>query len=161
MKIETTADWTSDVWPCWQRAAHHPEPNSDIWQALPSGVRWVKARIEPADINGLYLIGSSDLCDTFGSYRVSEIAREMVGQDDYRHHDRVRELIRRIEAGAEFERLIVVAEDVSGPFVVLDGNHRCLAHWNCGTMPGVDIFLGMAPSLIRRFKWSWHLQQAA
>jgi hypothetical protein len=159
MKIGNPASWDRDVFPCWRRAAkNRTSPNSDVWRPLPAGVRWFEGIIETRDIPLIYLIGSPDLYETFGSYRLAEIGREMPGEDKYHHRRRIREISKGVEENRYFERPIAVAESEEGPYILLDGNHRCLGYHCEGKLENLAIYLGLVPRLIQEFKWAWHLR---
>lgn len=117
-------------------------------------MQWSEARIEACDLPYLYLIGSADLRGTFGSYRVSEISWDPTGQDEYHHHDRVRGIIDSLRRGDDHEPPILVGEFGREPLVIIDGNHRCLAHHVRGTTAGLPVYFGTADNLLMEFVWA-------
>ena len=152
MKLGVEVSWKNDVFPCWRRSANNaPRPNSDVWGPLPRGVRWYEAELEDADLPQLYLIGSSDLQETFGTYRVADVSPDMSGEDRYHHHVRVRCLLQALREDCVRERPIVISNPDLDQVVILDGNHRCLAHQCRGSLPGLPIYLGVATRLLE--KW--------
>jgi hypothetical protein len=110
--------------------------------------------LEETDTNGLYLIGSSDLKQTFGSYRICQIPRSQEGKDKFNHRDRIRAILAALRRGQLFERPILVGDSAVGPFVIIDGNHRCLAHHVEQRVVGLQVYLGMAPSMLRGYGWA-------
>jgi hypothetical protein len=115
---------------------------------------WFEAEVQATDLERLYLIGSSDLREIFGSYRLSEIARTAEGNDRFNHMVRIRGLVADLRRGRTFERAILVAESGEGPFVIIDGNHRCLAYHCEQCLAGQAVYLGMATDLISRYAWA-------
>jgi hypothetical protein len=155
MRVGVAVSWDRDVFPCWRRSANNAlRPNSDVWRPLPSGTAWFEAEVEPGDISCMFLIGSSDLLETFGSYRLSDIVRVMNGDDRFNHRSRIRSLSQSIRDGCLLERPIVVSQSDFGPFVIIDGNHRCLAYYSLERLPGLQVYLGKAPDLLSAYPWA-------
>lgn len=156
MKLGASVSWERDVFPCWQRSANNAaRPNSDVWGPFPLGICWYEANVEEADIPLLYLIGSSDLCESFGSYRIADIDRAMAGDDQHNHKVRVRALSQAIRAGRSFERPVAVGNSGTGPFVLIDGNHRALAFYAEQRLQGLELYLGILPGMTHAYKWAW------
>jgi hypothetical protein len=155
MKILQSVTWEGEVFPCWRRTSNNaPRPNSDVWGPLPVGVCWSEAEIEEFDLAMLYLIGSSDLQQTFGSYRIRDIDRDISGSDGYNHRVRVQAISRSIRQGRFPEPPIVVSDSPVGPFVFIDGNHRVLAYHSENRLGGLRVYLGMSPNLLTSFPWA-------
>ena len=155
MRVELAVSWDQHVFPCWRRSANNaPSPNSDVWRPLPSNLAWFEAQLESNDISGIFLIGSSDLEETFGSYRIVDINPSMIGDDRHNHRSRIRSLSESILNGHRHERPIIVSQSGLGPFVIIDGNHRCLAYYSLQRLPGLQVYLGMAPGLIENYVWA-------
>lgn len=160
MRIGEPVSWDHDVLPSWRRSANNaPRPNSDVWRPLPPSISWSEAEVEGADPSRLYLLGSADFLDAFGSYRVGDVGRAMTGDDRHGHHRRVRSLAEAIRSGRPFEPPVLVAETAAGPFVIIDGNHRCLAYHALGNLPGVRVYLGLAPGLLAAYPWARHARE--
>ena len=155
MRIAQEVTWDADVFPCWRRSANNaPRPNSDIWGRLPPGVRWSDAELEGSDADRLYLIGSADLKETFGSYRICEIRGSQEIRDRFNHWVRVRAIRDALLRGQPFERPILVAESGEGPFVIIDGNHRCVARYLEQRLVGLPVYLGVMSGLNRAYCWA-------
>jgi len=160
MQIGCEVSWDGDVFPCWRRSAGNaPSPNSDVWGPLPPVMRWYEAKIQPEDISSLYLIGSGDLLETFGSYRLTRIGKEFDGSDKHNHQIRVRSLVGYVRSAGFLERPILVSESSNGPFVIIDGNHRSLAYYACDRLPGLDVYLGMSANLLSMYRWARYALQ--
>jgi hypothetical protein len=155
MRIAQEVTWHADVFPCWRRSAKNAaRPNSDVWGRLPPGVRWFDAELEGSDTARLYLIGSSDIRETFGSYRIGEISESQENRDRFNHWARVRAIRDALLLGQPLERPILVAESGAGPFVIIDGNHRCLAHYFEQRLVGLPAYLGMVSGLNSAYCWA-------
>ena len=155
MKITREVTWDTDVFPCWRRSANNaPRPNSDVWRPLPSGIRWFEAELEETDIDLLYLIGSADLMQTFGSYRICRITRSQEGQDEFNHRNRIRAIVAALRRDQHIERPILVGDSALGPFVIIDGNHRCLAHHVEQRVVGLKVYCGVVAGLLRGYCWA-------
>jgi hypothetical protein len=155
MRIGLSVTWDCDVFPSWRRSANNAaRPNSDVWRPLPAGIRWYEGELEESDVPNLFLIGSADLQETFGSYRIIDIERDMAANDGYNHRIRIRSLVEAIRAGRPLEWPILVSESAFGPFVFIDGNHRGLAYYCEGRLPGLRVYLGLAPGLLRAYCWA-------
>lgn len=114
----------------------------------------MEAEVQESDLPHLFLIGSPDLQETFGAYRIADISRDMSGDDRYRHRIRVRSLARAAREGRALERPILVSDSVVGPYVFIDGNHRALALHAGGLLSGLQVYLGTARQLLRRYDWA-------
>ena len=155
MKHLEPATWHDDVLPCWRRNANNaPRPNSDIWRPLPIGIAWEKAQIEARDIERLFLIGSSDFKDTFGTYRLSEIRLPFPTRTDDRHYNLPLSMQQSLLQGKDLDMPICVSDSRDGNVIIIDGCHRCLAHLLNESMEGVEIFLGVKDGLHCEFSWS-------
>ncbi len=168
MKLGRVVDWDDDVLPSWRKhAPDSRDANADIWQRLPDGVCWVCGDIEPPDLAQLYVVGSADWFEEFGSYRVNEIATRLRaaphgGVDpgcDFgapsanRHRDRIGELRASLRKSSHaVPPLVLVCADVRGPFVIVDGNHRALALLQLDLLSGQPCYLGLHRNM-GKFLW--------
>lgn len=163
MRIGRTVDWEQDVFAAWRRTADNAaRPNSDVWGRLPEHVCWVSAWVEEIDIPRLYVIGSSDWKEVFGTYRLSEIgAKVLTSEDDrHRHSSRIIGIGAAYATGREFEPVAMVSYSGEGPFVVIDGNHRAVALYRIGLLVGREVYLGLHPLIGTRFGWFRHAVEA-
>jgi hypothetical protein len=155
MKLGRVVDWERDVLAAWKRSANNaPRPNSDVWGKLPQGVCWLEGRIEYDDIDRLYVLGSSDWKEVFGSYRVVEIASKEFGIDDkHKHRSRICAIGDAYSIGKLFEPIAMVAFSGAGPFMVIDGNHRVVAMERRRLLVGQSVFLGLHREIGTSFGW--------
>lgn len=166
MKLGQVVEWEQDVFPSWRSAAcNSSHTNSDIWSRLPQGVCWVSGQIELQDLAQLFVVGSQDWHEVFGSYQLQTVAEKYtadlhdqkasLGKDDeYRHHTRIGRLIESLQHDAShISPLILAAANVQGPMVLLDGNHRALALWQLKKLAGQSCFLGLHSKMASDFLW--------
>lgn len=155
MHIAKSVNWEKDVLPAWRRAAGNAEsPNSDVWGKLPEGVSWFLGYIERSDIQNLYVIGSGDWKEVFGTYRLLEVAADSSTEDDkYKHRQKFGKLQKLISGGEQFEPIIAVTHSEKGPFVIIDGNHRAVAYLKLGLLESQEIFIGLHHRIKTEFVW--------
>lgn len=155
MRFGQVVRWGSDVLPAWQRAAHNGFTNPDVWGVLPDRVCWISARVETSDISKMYVIGSPDWKDVFGTYRVEAIAAQaMAGPDDqHRHKSRIIGIGSAYSEGFMFEKIAMVASSGEGPFVVINGNHRAVGSHRVDRLVGLDVFVGLHADMESDYQW--------
>lgn len=162
MRITDLVSWEKDVLPAWRSAAGNAEsPNSDVWGKLPEGVSWFRGSIEKLDIQKLYIIGSGDWKEIFGSFKLAEVAADTSSENDkYNHRQKLLDLQDLISKGKRFdEPIIVVSSSKKGPFVIIDGNHRALAYLRLGLLENQPIFIGLHSNIQKEFDWyKWALK---
>lgn len=169
MKLGKVVEWEHQVLPSWRAAARNSEnANADIWGRLPANVCWVEGEIEAQDVAQCYVVGSQDWHDVFGSYQLQAISKRFQADqlipaspsvdDKYHHHERIRHLCQSIAnpenaAKRQLPPLILVAANVAGPKVLLDGNHRALALLELEKFVGQRCFLGLHSQMESEFLW--------
>ncbi len=172
MKLGPLVDWQAQVWPAWHAAATsmHPASHSgsesqahaDIWGRLPADCCWLRAEIEADDVAQLLLIGSQDWFDTFGSYWLQQaVVRYQadcaagLGDDVWQHHSHLQGLQRSFHQHPAHSRqpLVLAAADSSGPFMLLDGNHRAMVLLVQQQLVGHPCYLGLHARMAQDFLW--------
>ena len=155
MHIGCTVDWEADVLAAWKKSATSGELlNSDVWGRLPEGICWFQCLVEPADLEKLYVIGSYDWKETFGTYRLREIASSPWEEDDRFHHkSKISAMRNAMAVGESFAPIILTAFSGTGPFVVIEGNHRATAMMQLGILPGQRVFVGFHQKIGSDFLW--------
>ena len=156
MLFGRVATWEHDVFPAWRRSANNAlRPNSDVWGNLPQNVCWLVANIDDIDTSRLYVIGSSDWMETFGTYKVQDIAAKpsSTTDDKYKHNSRIKGIGVAYSLGKNLEPIILVCHSGEGPFVVVDGNHRAVAMQKEGLLVGKQVFVGMHARMGTEFNW--------
>lgn len=130
---------------------------SPILDRLPKDILWNRAELEENDFENLLVIRESGWVNTFGPNRnlrdvAGQVARsnfEVGGVNIPLIHD-----IRRAIGSHPFkERIFVISNNDSGPFTVLEGNHRAVAFQlevnetgSNGHLPKY-VILGTSPSM--------------
>jgi hypothetical protein len=138
----------------WRRFADFDErPGGGTWGPVLEKASWSTARIEPLDVPNLYVIGSGDWFDIFGSYNIERIGQRLSasGDDPYRHSSRIRDMAAALESGGELEPAIMVGPSIRGPFVALDGCHRLVARVSASRIVGERVLLGVTRRLRQEF----------
>lgn len=139
----------------WRDSARHTGHfNRDVWGCLPQGMCWFRCRIEPGDIPQVYVIGSEDWQEEFGSYRLLDIADAGERADGY-HQARIRSMQQSLDKNWDAGTLTLVASAGTGPFVLIDGNHRAAALQRHGLLAGRECYLGFHHRLADDFVWYW------
>lgn len=156
MQFGRVVRWEQDVFAAWQRASNNASrPNSDVWGKLPDHVCWLSARVEEIDIPRLYVIGSGDWKEVFGTYRLADIAaKPLTGTDDkYKHSSRIIGIGSAYSTGKHFEPIAMVSFSGEGPFVIIDGNHRGVGMHRAGLLVGREVFVGLHSAIGTEFGW--------
>lgn len=155
MELGKVVDWEEHVLAAWRRSSQRTSPNADVWGRLPPGVCWFEARMTDGDVGNMLLIGSEDWVEVFGSYRLDEVSRAGYADDDiYGHKARVRNIRAAMEQGRQMEPLVLVADSATGPFVIIDGNHRAISLQQLGRLAGHPCFVGFHHRMHKDFLWS-------
>lgn len=155
MHIGSTVDWETDVLAAWKKAAN-PEkaPNNDVWERLPEGMCWFNCLIEPSDIEKIYVIGSYDWKEVFGTYCLSGVAANSCDADDrFRHKSKIMAIRNAIAVGKSVDPIILTAFSGSGPFVIIEGNHRAAAMMQLGVLAGQRVYVGFHQKIGSDFLW--------
>ncbi|MFY9559347.1 MAG: oligosaccharide flippase family protein [Terriglobales bacterium] len=128
-----------------------------LWRELPEGTEWFEAEIRSADLHRIRVFPRAHWRKlAVGDFGITQVAQRIV---DERYRDRIPEAFRaKIEdlqdhlqedgtavAGA----VLLIGLSESGPFTILDGNHRLLAAM-LATPEAVDrfrFFCGLSPKM--------------
>ncbi len=156
MIIDKVVSWDDDVFAAWRKAANNaPRPNSDVWGKLPPNMNWYTAHVEKIDIPKIYIIGSYDWIEVFGTYRLTGIASQEFDdvKDKYNHRLKILEIERKYAEGCSFEPIIMVSISGKAPFVIIDGNHRAVAMERLRILIGQVVFLGLLTDIGKSFLW--------
>jgi len=149
MKILSASDEGAMLshWRCCEGRQNEDYIRKDIiHDDFPRDATWYIAEIEKADIPQMFLISVHDLgpisCNT---WRLSVAAENYEdGFTDNDHSLRIQSLIER----EHFDpKVIVVSHDVTGPFTIIDGNHRAILLMTQNQFVGQECFLGIHPMM--------------
>lgn len=155
MILKQVIEWKRDVFPAWQRSAGGANnPNPDVWGVLPFGVCWFQGSIEKQDIQNIFLIGSDDWGEVFGTYKLTDVKLAASEEDDqYKHRSRIKKIQTSLADGWNAEPIILVAAHGEGRFVVIDGNHRAIAMADMDLLVGRDCYVGFHARMETDFEW--------
>ncbi len=132
------------------RPATSPIRTDIIHACFPRDAAWHDAEIEAHDVANLFLISVGDL-GPFSRYTWSlEITalNYLSGFHDPDHSIRFEKLLKR---PTPFDtRLVVVSDALSGPYTIIDGNHRAVLLLVQNRLVGTRVHLGIHPK-IRQF----------
>ena len=164
MKIVQQVEWENAVLPAWQRVVGNPKPNWDVagMLLLHPNLRWYQGIVEENDLSTIHAIACSSWTPVFGPRRIlAEMARQQIDgipdirsdgrTDDRKHRSKILDMEREIENGRVFDPLILVSHSLSGPFVVLDGNHRAIALFRRNRLAGSTVYFGVDAELTEDF----------
>ncbi|WP_371322747.1 hypothetical protein VX159_10005 [Dechloromonas sp. ZY10] len=153
MKFGRAITW-EEVLDTWRKTPGRTVPNPDVWEELPSGCAWFECEVEAVDIERMYVIGSYDWSEIFASFSLAEIARHPRQESDpYRHIDKIRGITAAYLSGISLKPPILTAFSGQGPFVVIEGNHRCIALLRLEQLIGSRVLLGCHPKMASDFFW--------
>lgn len=153
MKFGRAIAW-EDVLETWRKTPGANIPNPDVWQAIPSGSVWFECEIEASDVEQMHVIGSDDWTEIFGSFTLLDIARHpRRTSDPYRHIDKIEGITNAYSAGSKLQPPILTADSGHGPFVIIEGNHRCIALLRLDKLVGSRVFVGCHPRMASDFIW--------
>lgn len=155
MRFKSVVTWDGEVHPEWARACRgNWLAGDEIWRQFPLETCWIDAEIEDDDASRIFVIGSGDWKTDFGSYRLSEVAAQQYDIDDKRkHRSRIVAMQQAIEAGLQLGRPILISSSGEGPFVIMDGNHRLVAHHRAGKLGGLPVYVGLHHRIPRVVIW--------
>lgn len=154
MKFGRAIEW-EQVFSSWRGPVPaEAAPNADVWGALPPGVAWFECEIETCDLARLFVIGSPDWQETFGTHALAGIATSPLLNDDrYHHRERILGIASACARGRIYSPPIITAHSGHGPFVIIDGNHRAVALQRLGLLLGQRVYLGCHPQMGQIFQW--------
>jgi hypothetical protein len=133
-----------------------------IIDRLPTDLSWYIGELEPSDIDNLYVIPAFDwYMDAGPDFKIPECLNQLKPgrgfeiSDTFKgtidHYSKVENILK--SEGKNIGKLTVISTNLSGPYTLVDGNHRALALYKQGRLAGTKIFLGVSSSVITS-KWS-------
>lgn len=115
---------------------------------FPSQAIWYLALIESNDIENIFLISIDDFAlASSNSWRLAQTAEHLQKEKlDDKHASKVRNL-----AQARLDKFcpVLVATTLSGPFTIIDGNHRAIVRQQQNQIPGTECCLALHPDFAR------------
>lgn len=130
--------------------------NGALWRELPKGTEWFEVEVKPADLLGIRAFPRAQWRKLArGNFGITGIARRVSGGEcgkiaEQEFLSRIQQLRGRIIAGTAARAVLLIGQGATGPFTILDGNHRLLAallisppcierfRFFCGLSPRMD-----------------------
>jgi len=162
MKIIKTVE-QKEVWDHWKKIEGFSNDNfrTDIRNPLPTDPKWHLSLLESIDIEKLYIISSDDWRDvsknTFLVKNVAEnLETDSLNKDTIRIINNIKEKINFIKRGGIFDtRLIIVTDNLGGPYTIIEGNKRAVALLSCNLLTEKEIYLGISNNICN-YVWARH-----
>lgn len=124
-------------------------------------LRWSLVRIEDSDLDKIYIISSDDwrtdgLCvPDFKLMTAAEKYSISSKQSGKYANIQEKENILTSDLTGLDTRFILVADNKTGPYTIIEGNRRAVALYSLNKLVGRDIYLGISPA-IKNYIWSRH-----
>lgn len=130
--------------------------NGALWRELPKGTEWFEVEVRPADLLRIRAFPRAQWRKLArGDFGITGIAQRVSGGEygeiaEQEFLSKIQELRDRIIAGAAARAVLLIGQGETGPFTILDGNHRLLAallvsppcierfRFFCGLSPRMD-----------------------
>lgn len=121
-----------------------------LLSSLPDLTKWQRSVLDEQDLQNLYVIKSDDWDEICAGYLLRNV-RYPEGCSE-KTQQKVAHILERVACPGFDRALILIGTVASGPFTVLDGNHRALAMTLAvrrGTLfdGGIPAFLGLSPRM--------------
>lgn len=116
-----------------------------INENFPRDAKWYKAQIEEHDIKEMFLISVEDFRElSQGTWTLSSSCEKY--STDYYDKNHTPRFERLKEIKDTFDtQLILVSDTTSGPFTIIDGNHRAVLLQLERRLVGTNVFIGVHP----------------
>lgn len=112
---------------------------------FPRDAEWYNAQIEEHDIEKMFLISVEDFRELSQGTWTLPASCEKYSTDYYdKNHTPRFESLKEINDTFD-TRLILVSDSASGPFTIIDGNHRAILLLQEQRLVGTNVFLGVHP----------------
>jgi hypothetical protein len=131
----------------------------DIKANLPNNLKWHLAEPEEADIDKMYIIFSADWEGISRRTYLADVVRKNVNkmffnQDSIRIANDIKKKINYLETGGILDtRLILIADNPSGPFTVIEGNRRSVAFLSLNRLLKIQVYLGISDN-VKVSRWA-------
>jgi O-antigen/teichoic acid export membrane protein len=104
-----------------------------LWRELPKDTKWFEAEIKPSDLHRLRVFPRAQWRRlALGDFGLTQIARRML-DNYYRNRvpsgflNKIEDLRDNLTQDSIARAVLLIGETESGPFTILDGNHRLVA----------------------------------
>ncbi len=132
---------------------------SDIKRPLPPDIRWHEAVIEQGDMGSLFIISSDDWAHiSRNNFLANSVADNLDAafshKDSLRISSDIKQKLSFLESGGTLDtRLIIVADKITGPFTIIEGNRRSVALLRRNELVGTVVYIGISRNMTD-FCWS-------
>jgi len=122
-------------------------------------LRWTCATIKQEDVGSMFIISSDDwrrdgLC--VPDFLLTTAVKNYTSMPHQSEKLKdIEEKARLFESSSQIldTKLILVAPEETGPYTIIEGNKRAVALQNLNKMVGLEVYLGVSPS-IKNYVWS-------
>jgi len=126
-----------------------------LWRELPRGTEWFEAEITDSDLDRIRVFPRAQWRKlALGDFAISHVAQRL---EDARYRDRaahaflakIERLRDRLAQNAAAGAVLIIGQNGSGPFTILDGNHRLVAAMNTSpeAVGRLRFFCGLSPRM--------------
>jgi O-antigen/teichoic acid export membrane protein len=133
--------------------------HGSLWRELPAGTQWFEAEIRKTDLPRIRVFPRAHWRKlAVGDFAITQVAQRMADEEFRgRTSESFREKIEDLRDHLQEENksmagaVLLIGVNESGPFTILDGNHRLLAAILAGTkaVDRLQFFCGLSPHMAR------------
>jgi hypothetical protein len=117
-----------------------------IKAGLPKDILWRRATIEAGDEKNLFIISEGGWVEEFGQDTNIISVANLVGGKDGGHCGQIEDMKEHLDSGLPLKEVFVmIATQETGPFTIIDGDHRLIAYYLTLGLAGLDGYVGFSP----------------
>ena len=126
-----------------------------LWRELPKDTQWFEVEIRKSDLDRVYVFPRAHWRKLAGGdFALNEVVQRIatepsadVAQEGFR--SKIRSLCRLIADRADVGAILLIGRDETGPFTILDGNHRVAAGMlvSSESVQKFRYFCGLSPNM--------------
>lgn len=129
--------------------------HASLWRVLPEGTEWFEVALRPDDLERIRAFPRAHWRKVAkGDFAITEVVRELAaggGQSvvDQGFVQKILEIRNWLEQDVEAGAVLLIGVSESGPFTVLDGNHRLAASLLASVEPAkrFRVYCGLSPRM--------------
>lgn len=129
--------------------------HGSLWRELPEGTEWQEVEIRPADLERIRVFPRAQWRKLArGNYALPQVARVVAQRNRHRVLEdrfiaKIEHLRIEMQRGSVGDAVLLIGVDASGPFTVLDGNHRLIAALLSSphALAHLRFFCGLSPNM--------------
>jgi O-antigen/teichoic acid export membrane protein len=129
--------------------------HASLWRVLPEGTQWFEVTLRPVDLERIRVFPRSHWRKVAkGDFAITEVVREIAAgnckdivEEGFVH--KIFEIRNWLEQDVDAGAVLLIGINESGPFTVLDGNHRLAASMLASVEPAkrFRIYCGLSPRM--------------